>query len=303
MQSPGPPLTPGPASSSSPRDAPLPNEAAHHAPNEYGARIADDAPLEPLGDGEIGTPRGPTARPRHIVDRALEYLALARQGWRPRDIARRRRRSKGYVSILLRLASAIDGLAALELEVLRSKRITWKLVQRIVRRDASIPWIREQLRLAVGGFSRHNVDRRKYRGSRAGRRRDDARRALLESTGGGWVAWDEARAASDPVAYCDWYIGQLLAVHREFGPRLRQALTAPLPNSPFSTVPLVGQSLALLMAATTRAAASARRNAGGIPAEQQRALRALAQLDDFFRSLERRAGDEGAPESVSSAIE
>lgn len=237
------------------------------------------------------------------MDRALEYLALARQGWRPRDIARRRRRSKGYVSILLRLASAIDGLAALELEVLRSKRITWKLVQRIVRRDASIPWIREQLRLAVGGFSRHNVDRRKYRGSRAGRRRDDARRALLESTGGGWVAWDEARAASDPVAYCDWYIGQLLAVHREFGPRLRQALTAPLPNSQLSTVPLVGQSLALLMAATTRAAASARRNAGGIPAEQQRALRALAQLDDFFRSLERRSGDEGAPESVSSSIE
>ena len=106
-------------------------------------------------------------RRTHIVDRAADYVALHAQGLTVAQIARRRRRSKGYVSILLRLGQVLAGLPAGEVAAYRSPRITWALAQRLVRADTPAVEVRAQLRYALGGFSTHNVDRRR-RGLRAG---------------------------------------------------------------------------------------------------------------------------------------
>ena len=71
------------------------------------------------------------------------------------------------MSILLRLGQVLAGLPAGEVAAYRSPRITWALAQRLVRADTPAVEVRAQLRYALGGFSTHNVDRRR-RGLRAG---------------------------------------------------------------------------------------------------------------------------------------
>src|SRR5688572_59010 len=100
----------------------------------------------------------PPPRSPRLVDRAIEYAALADGGLRAVDIVRRRRRSKGYVSIMLRLGRALRAASAEELAALRSDRITWKVAQQVVRADVTDAVILHRLRLALGGFSSYTVD-------------------------------------------------------------------------------------------------------------------------------------------------
>jgi hypothetical protein len=146
-------------------------------------------------------------RRTHIIDRALDYAQLAEQGLSAARIARKRRRSEGYVSIALRLGRAIRGMEPGELSALRSPRITWKLAQRIVREDADALAVRHQLRAALGGFSTHNVDGRKHRkGRRAGR-------AAERPAGAAW-GWDPAWFARDPLGFVDAHLRYLSGLQR-----------------------------------------------------------------------------------------
>lgn len=175
------------------------------------------APVPPVADGaELPKLDG---RRTHIVDRALDYAALADQGMTASRIARKRRRSQGYVSIALRLGRAVQGMEPGELAALRSPRVTWKLAQRIVRQDADVVSIRHQLRTALGGFSTHNVDGRKHRKARR------AAGGVERAVGVAW-GWDAAWFARDPAGYVDAHLRYLLGVQRSVAVRAQRAVGA-----------------------------------------------------------------------------
>ena len=185
-------------------------------------------PAPPRPGGAPGEPPEPAEAPKldgrrvHIVDRALDYVALSATGLSAARIARKRRRSAGYVSILLRLGHAIRTLEPAELAALRSPRITWKLAQRIVRTDADVGSIRHQLRLALGGFSTHNVDRRKNRVRRAAP--GTAKTAGGESAarpGAAW-GWDESWFTRDPLDYVRHHLTHLATLHRTVDTRAQR---------------------------------------------------------------------------------
>jgi hypothetical protein len=158
-------------------------------------------------------------RRTHIVDRALDYVALADQGHTAARIARKRRKSQGYVSIALRLGRAIVGMEPAEIAALRSPRITWKLAQRIVREDADVLSVRHQLRTALGGFSTLNQDGRKHR---KGRR---TRAAAERPIGVAW-GWDAAWFARDPIGFAEAHLRYLAGVQRSVQQRAARSATA-----------------------------------------------------------------------------
>ena len=205
------------------------SDAARAAAQPASRTSAHPAPPRP--GGAPGEPPEPAEAPKldgrrvHIVDRALDYVALSATGLSAARIARKRRRSAGYVSILLRLGHAIRTLEPAELAALRSPRITWKLAQRIVRTDADVGSIRHQLRLALGGFSTHNVDRRKHR----------TRRPAPGSPGAGGGAaaegsarpgtawgWDESWFTRDPLDYVRHHLTHLATLHRTVDTRAQR---------------------------------------------------------------------------------
>ena len=173
------------------------------------AAYDDDRPEPPKRDG----------RRTHIVDRALDYVALADQGLSAARIARKRRRSQGYVSIALRLGRAIVGMEPDEIAALRSPRITWKLAQRVVREDADVIGIRHQLRAALGGFSSHNLDGRKHR---KGRR---AAAAPERAIGVAW-GWDAAWFARDPIGFAESHLQYLAGLQRTVRQRAARSAAA-----------------------------------------------------------------------------
>ena len=109
--------------------------------------------LARLAELDATAPPAPTRGARiFLVDRALEYAAIARATSSPaaRRAALRRRgssraRSKGYISIMVRLGEAFRDRPDAELARYRSRRITWKLAQRVVRTGRSAAEIREAL--------------------------------------------------------------------------------------------------------------------------------------------------------------
>lgn len=254
-------------------------------------RDAATAPARPLGPPPAARARGAFAgassmpRRLHILDRALDYVALADGGLSVAAIARRRRRSKGYVSIVLRLGRALHGLLPEEIAVFRSDRITWKLAQTIVRADADGATIRRHLRAALGGFSVHNVDRRRHRTGRSAM--PGATAASLASgaassaeSGEFCWRWDAAWVDRDPVGYVTAYRHHLLLLHRGIGTRLRHAIAA---RSAPAAIPLAGQSLRQLTALVAR-------QRGTSPMQPTRpddrdALRRWAELDTVLSDL------------------
>ena len=205
------------------------------------------------------------------MDRALEYAALAADGMRAAEIARRRRRSKAHVSILLRLGHVLQGCTPEELAVVRAPQVTWKLAQRIVRADVPDAAIRERLRLAVGGFSSYTVDRRRNRKGRPG-----AAGALRQPAGTYQWQWDAAWAARDPLGYVEAYRAFLGRMHRDVSARLRTGVMAAGGSPTSAGAPLAGQSLRQLTAAVGQRGAPQPRRA--VPAEREALLR-LAELD------------------------
>jgi hypothetical protein len=108
-----------------------------------------------------------------------------------------------------------------ELAALRSPRVTWKLAQRIVRTDADVGSIRHQLRLAVGGFSTHNVDRRKHRVRRGTSGGGGGESAPAARAGAAW-GWDESWFTRDPLDYVRHHLAHLAAVHRTVDARAQR---------------------------------------------------------------------------------
>ncbi len=185
-----------------------------------------------------------------MLDRAADYARLADQGHTAAEIGRRRRKSPGHVSILLRLGRALATLPEGERAALHSPRVTWRLVQRLVRTDVDPASLRKQLRDAVGGFSTHNVDARQRR-----RRRppDEASTAGPAAPPGVAWGWDATWFADDPVGYATAHLAHLTHVHRVVAERAEHA-------------------------ARTRAAATAGIDAGQSLRGLQRRLRQIAEL-------------------------
>lgn len=219
-------------------------------------------------------------RSHHVVDRALEYAALHAEGLRAAEIARRRRKSKGHVSILLRLGQAIRSCAPDEVEAFRSPRITWKLVQRLVRTSVSEVALRQQLRLALGGFSSHTVDRRRLRRKRGTDGAEMVRRSpntFIWELDPGW-------AARDPVGYAEAYLAFLARLHRGVTTRIREVA---VPPGVVHASPLVGQSLRQLsrriQASPPTPTSALSGNTDGKESERRRALAILASIDGLLR--------------------
>ena len=220
------------------------------------------------------------SRQRHVVDLALEYAALAADGMRAAEIARRRRRSKAHVSILLRLGQALTGFSAEEVAALRTERITWKLAQRLVRADVPPELLRQRLRLALGGFSSYTVDRRRLR---------RGRRAATDSPPYSPDAfvwhWDAAWAARDPVGYVEAYRGFLARMHRGVSTRLRTAASP----APVGAPALAGQSLRRLTQTLTPPRAAVGDGPPGARQAARQALVLLAELDGPLFGLGQRS--------------
>ncbi|GJG89686.1 hypothetical protein tb265_48670 [Gemmatimonadetes bacterium T265] len=208
-------------------------------------------------------------RRAHVLDRAAEYVRLADRGLTVAQIARRRRKSAGHVSILLRLGRALADVPADERAALRHPRVTWRLVQRLVRIDVDPGSLRRQLRAAVGGFSTHTVDRR---------RRRTAPVAVASSTdpataaaGVAW-GWDAAWFARDPAGYAAAHLAYLTHLHRVVAARATQAVRARRAAA-LARDTDAGQSLRGLQRSLTRRLAQLAPEAGGDggppPAEQQ----------------------------------
>lgn len=239
---------------------------------------------------------------RHIVDRALDYAALSRGGLTAAQIARRRKKSKGYVSIVLRLGTAIRGLDREELAVFRSERITWKLAQRIIRGGVTDAEIQRQLRYALGGFSTHNIDGRKLRRRRTKqeqkpvkeptrermREQNPAQTAMaVAGTEPGLFVWrwDSEWAHRDPAGYVDAYRDHLASLHRDISTRFREAMalraTRTTTRTVSAAVPMVGQSLRQINAliAQQRRASNPSNSAPEITPTDGAALTSLTALD------------------------
>lgn len=186
----------------------------------------------PVTRSQRSTSAPPSARRAHVVDHALEYARLAASGMRGSEIARQKRRSKGYVSILVRLGRILASCRPDEIEAFRSERITWKIAQRVVRANTADVIVLTQLRHALGGFSGHNVDRRKFRRRRGSNERREAERAGLFV----W-RWD-SMAAREPEEYVASLTDHCARLVRDTASRLRQS-----DASARGSVPLAGQSL------------------------------------------------------------
>ena len=246
------------------------------------ASRTSSSPAPRRGDDEPAAPREPADAPKldgrrvHIVDRALDYVALAATGLSAARSARTRRRSAGYVSLLLRLGHASRTLEPSELAALRSPRITWKLAQRIVRTDADVGSIRHQLRLALGGFSTHNVDRRKNRvrrappGSATGAAGEPSTRP-----GAAW-GWDESWFTRDPIDYVRHHLTHLATLHRAVDARAQR-----LASLHSARRLSVGQSLSALR----RSIAAAQQQGASSDSLHHPELRALAALALVERHL------------------
>ena len=205
------------------------------SPRSGGAPATDESAAPPRLDG----------RRAHVLDRAAEYVRLADQGLTVAQIARRRRKSAGHVSILLRLGRALAPAPEEERAALRSPRVTWRLVQRLVRIDVDAASLRKQLRDAVGGFSTHNVDGRQRRGRRTSPTAGGvagggaAGGAAGGGTAGGSGAggsgggasgvawgWDASWFASDAVGYATAHVAHLTHVHHVVATRAARAVQA-----------------------------------------------------------------------------
>jgi hypothetical protein len=213
-----------------------------------------------------------------VIDRALDYAALAAQGLTPAAIARRRRRSKGYVSIVLRLGAAIRTLEPLELEVLRSPRVTWKVAQRIVRADADVATVRRKLRDAVAWPP---DDRRKHRKGRSPAR--GAPSSPPTAPGAFAWSWDSTGASTDPAAVLDAYLAYLTSLHRDVSTRLRQTIGARAPTPPIPS--FAGQSLRSLTRSVARMGTGAAESSAGVTPEDRATLATLAELDRIMATL------------------
>ncbi len=262
-------------------------------------RVADQA-ADPADAAGLGT-ASPTPAPRldgrrtHVVDRAADYFALADAGLTVAQIARRRRRSKGYVSILVRFGRLLAALPPAERDAMRSPRITWSLAQRLMRADVDAASARAQLRYALGGFATPSLGPSAASARRPGAARptgaDDrdtdgagaggdpavggpprlVARAASPRASVAW-GWDADWFARDPAGYAAAHLEHFTHLHRVIAARARAAA---------ATSPDVGQGLRTL----GRLLAGQRRSGTSAGAVDPATARALAALEVVGQKL------------------
>lgn len=217
-------------------------------------------------------------RTTHVIDRALAYRRYADAGMAAVAIARRVRKSKGHVSILLRLGAALEGMEPGEVAALRTPAVTWRLVQRLVRGDsrvqtagertAAVLALRRALRDAIAGFSSQTVDRRKQRKGRT------PGAPALER-------FDPGAFAADPTAYVAGHLDALVAAHEAMARHALRMLDRALAAERLAAVPLS----ALARLSRAQLAAIAERGRAHLSAEQRRAVDALATATRTLQHL------------------
>jgi hypothetical protein len=214
-----------------------------------------------------------------VIDRALAYRDLAeRQRLTAAALAKRLRRSKGYVSLHLRLAAAVVGMEPAEQAAMRHPAITWRLVQRVVRGDTRVQTdaerrqavvaLRQKLRDAVGGFSSETVDRRRHRKGRA------PGAPLLER-------FDPRTFASDPAGYVAAHLDALVRVHEAVARQALQALDLALARERVGGLSLA----ALRRLSRPQLAAVIDRSRTALTSEQEAALDALSAASRVLAGL------------------
>lgn len=228
----------------------------------------------------------------HLVDQAIAWARRLDQGETQAAILRsypaRRRPSRGYISVVARLGHALKDVPPLELAMYRSPRVTLRLAQRVVRREADAAAIRHQLRTAISQVLAPALPRR------GARTRDSGGRGARRSGDPDLFAWrwDGAWAERDPAGYAEAYLEFLQRLQREMGRRMRGALarrTAP-------PITLAGQSMAALTASIAAYRRSRLDGASGpaaraLDAEEQRTLTLLRELEQTLgRVLEQGTG-------------
>jgi hypothetical protein len=161
-------------------------------------------------------------RSRHVVDRGLEYRVLQRQGMTPQAIQRRKRKSKAYVSIVLRFGRLLEKLDPIEVAVLRHPRTTYKLLQRVVSADADDRRVVQELRTAI---TLPKPDGRR-------RRRLKLKPAPPPSDPDAFTfRWDASSADRDPLGYLEALEAYLRRVQRGVDHRMKELLARAAPNS------------------------------------------------------------------------
>lgn len=247
-----------------------------------------------------GASRGRGSRAPHVIDRALDYRDLAeRHGLTTAALAKQVRRSKGYISLHLRLAAAVAGMEPAEQEVMRHPAITWRLVQRVVRGDTRVQTeaerrqavvaLRQKLRDAVGGFSTETVDRRRHRKGRA------PGAPLLER-------FDPRAFATDPAGYVAAHLDALVRVHEAVSRQTLQALNLALARDRVGGLPLS----AIHRLSRADLAAVMDRSRAALTSEQEAALDALSAASRVLAGLRPveatvRAAARPVPEGRASA--
>ena len=263
--------------------------------------------LARLAELDATAPPAPTRGARtFLVDRALEYAAISRAAASPvaRRAALRRRgaaraRSKGYISIMVRLGEAFRDRPDAELARYRSRRITWKLAQRVVRAGRTPAEIREALlieaTLWTPGGTRRPRDASRHseqepRGTRASSASVGSRSNARSNSTARAATWehDPAWAARDPAGYLEAYERHLRSVHHTVTSDLTRGLEIRAADGDRSVGSLLRsaaqQSIRQLTASLARSAAerSAPRALASSP-EAVEVLGRLAALDQALR--------------------
>lgn len=170
--------------------------------------------LAPPGRAALG--RG---RSRHIVDVACDYARAHRaHGWTAKEIARRRGRSPGYGSMVLRLGLAVVDLSSAELALFRTPRVTLLEISRRLRRDMDVAAIR---RMLLSLATTPAPDGRRGRG---GTRTAPSLRSSPRRRGAHTWRWDETAAAHDPAGAVTAWLDHVRATERELAQGLRAML-------------------------------------------------------------------------------
>jgi hypothetical protein len=157
------------------------------------------------------------AKGPHLVDTALAFATLEDSGVLQTVIAKRYRKSAGYVSVCCRLGRALWTASEGDRATLRDARVGIKAAQRIVRREARPPEVLAALGALVT-IAKPAHRRRRGAGAGGTWRGLGAHRATRDA----WTfAWDDTAARRDPRAYLAAFEEFLHDVNDEVVDRLR----------------------------------------------------------------------------------
>ena len=229
------------------------------------------------------TTRSTAAKPirkgHHVIDQALAVAeAIHRGDPTPGELRARRRElrnrygSRGRIHILEQLGQAIRELTPFEIEVYRSPRVTWKLVQRIVRKGATRAELIQSFRSAI---ALPPIDRRR-------RRRRPTPPGLS-----GTYSFDPQAALDDPISYLAAALDAWLsAVGTPFRTAINQQSARAVQGM---GVMDVGQSLSMLMASLTTRPGATANPAPVLPPDHALVLRMLKRVDEIRLTLQQTA--------------